>query len=69
MPFPNETEGQLIDVWAGDDELQSPYDDFDINIQRMPILFVDVHVHTAEILQVRETPTGSGWGPVPTPMF
>lgn len=59
----------FIDVSSGDDELKSPYDDFDINVQRIPILFVDVHLHTAEILQVKDTPTGSGWGTVPTPMF
>ena len=59
----------FIGVSTGGEELNSPYDDFDINIQRTPILFVDVHLHTAEILQVKDTPTGSGWGTVPTPMF
>lgn len=59
----------FIDIFAGDEELKSPYDDFDINIQRVPILFVDVHLHTAEILRVQDTPTGSAWGTVPTPMF
>ena len=49
--------------------LQSPFDDFDINAKRTPLFFVDVHLHTAEILQVRDTPSGSGWGTVPTPMF
>jgi hypothetical protein len=58
----------FIDVSAGD-ELESPFDDFDINVQRTPLFFVDVHLHTAEILQVQDTPTGSGWGTVPTPMF
>ena len=59
----------FIDVYSHDYELKSPNDDFDINNQRTPILFVDVHLHTAEILQVRDTPAGSGWGTVPTPMF
>jgi hypothetical protein len=59
----------FIDVSTGGDELKSPYDDFDINVQRTPLFLVDVHLHTAEILQVRDTPTGSGWGTVPTPMF
>jgi protein-S-isoprenylcysteine O-methyltransferase Ste14 len=59
----------FIDVSAGDDELKSPYDDFNINVQRTPIFFVDVHLHTAEILRVQDTPAGSGWGTVPTPMF
>ena len=59
----------FIDVSSGNDELNSPYDDFDINVQRTPIFFVDVHLHTAEILQVQDTPSGSGWGTVPTPIF
>jgi protein-S-isoprenylcysteine O-methyltransferase Ste14 len=59
----------FVDVSSGGDALTSPYDDFAINAERTPLLFVDVHLHTAEILQVRDTPTGSGWGTVPTPMF
>jgi protein-S-isoprenylcysteine O-methyltransferase Ste14 len=59
----------LLDVSADHRELSSPLDDFDINIRRVPLFFVDVHLHTGEILQVRDTPTGSGWGTVPTPMF
>jgi protein-S-isoprenylcysteine O-methyltransferase Ste14 len=59
----------FIDVSADGEELKSPFDDFDINIQRTPLFFVDVHLHTAEILQVKDTPSGSGWGSVPTPMF
>jgi protein-S-isoprenylcysteine O-methyltransferase Ste14 len=58
----------FIDITA-DNRLKSPLDDFDINVKRTPIFFVDVHLHTAEILQVHDTPTGSGWGTVPTPMF
>ena len=59
----------FIDVYADNQELKSPFDDFDINIKRTPLFFVDVHLHTAEILRVQDTPTGSGWGSVPTPMF
>lgn len=59
----------FISLSSEDGELKSPFDDFDINIIRTPLFFVDVHLHTAEILQVRDTPTGSGWGTVPTPMF
>jgi protein-S-isoprenylcysteine O-methyltransferase Ste14 len=58
----------FIDITA-DNRLKSPLDDFDINVKRTPLFFVDVHLHTAEILQVHDTPTGSGWGTVPTPMF
>ena len=59
----------FIDVSSDNHELKSPLDDFDINIKHTPLFFVDVHLHTAEILQVRDTPTGSGWGTVPTPLF
>ena len=59
----------FIEVSAGNQVLTSPFDDFDINIVRKPLFFVDVHLHTGEILQVRNTPTGSGWGTVPTPTF
>jgi protein-S-isoprenylcysteine O-methyltransferase Ste14 len=59
----------FIDISSDNHELKSPLDDFDISIKRTPLFFVDVHLHTAEILQVRDTPTGSGWGTVPTPMF
>ncbi len=51
------------------DDLKSPFDDFNINAKRTPVFFVDVHLHTGEILQVQNTPSGSGWGTVPTPMF
>jgi hypothetical protein len=59
----------FIEVAAYGKELTSPLDDFDINTQRKPLFFVDVHLHTGEILQVRDMPAGSGWGTVPTPMF
>jgi protein-S-isoprenylcysteine O-methyltransferase Ste14 len=59
----------FIEVSAGSEELTSPFNDLDINITRKPLFFVDIHLHTGEILQVRETPIGSGWGTVPTPMF
>jgi hypothetical protein len=51
------------------EKLASPFVDFGINIVRTPLFFVDVHLHTGKILQIRDTPTGSGWGTVPTPMF
>jgi protein-S-isoprenylcysteine O-methyltransferase Ste14 len=49
--------------------LNNPTDDFGINSERTPLFFVDIHLHTAELLNVQDTPTGSGWGTVPTPMF
>jgi protein-S-isoprenylcysteine O-methyltransferase Ste14 len=59
----------FIDISSDHHELKSPRDDFAINVKRVPLFFVDVHLHTAEILQVHNTATGSGWGTVPTPMF
>jgi hypothetical protein len=53
----------------GNHPLTTPGDDFAINNQRIPRFFADVHLHTNEVLQVRETPHGTGWGTVPTPMF
>jgi len=59
----------FIDVSSDNHVLESSLHGFDINVKRTPLFFVDVHLHTAEILQVKDTPTGSGWGTVPTPMF
>jgi protein-S-isoprenylcysteine O-methyltransferase Ste14 len=59
----------FVELSANNGDLKSPFDDFDINIKRTPIFFADVHIHTGEILQMQDTPTGSGWGTVPTPMF
>ena len=59
----------FIAVSSDGDERKTHTDDFDINAVRTPLFFADIHLHTAEILQVRDTPSGSGWGTVPTPMF
>lgn len=59
----------FVEIRGDGSPLSSPLDDFQINVQRQPLFFVDVHLHTAEVLQVRDTPAGSGWGTVPTPMF
>ena len=59
----------FIEITDDQGQLSSPYDDFGINVNRTPRFFVDVHLHTAEIMQVKDTPAGSGWGTVPTPMF
>ena len=59
----------FVEVSARSGELTSPFDDFDINITRRPLFFVDVHLRTGDILQIRDTSTGSEWGTVPTPMF
>jgi len=59
----------FIEISRDNGELISPFDDFNINLTRVPRFFVDVHLHTGEVLHVQDTPTGSGWGTVPTPMF
>jgi protein-S-isoprenylcysteine O-methyltransferase Ste14 len=59
----------FLDVFADRRPLASPESDFNINVHRVPLLFVDVHLHTAEILQIQPLSGGSGWGAVPTPMF
>jgi protein-S-isoprenylcysteine O-methyltransferase Ste14 len=59
----------FLEILGNGRPLTSPLDDFGINVQRVPLFFVDVHLHTAEVLQVRDTPAGSGWGTVPTPML
>ncbi len=59
----------FIELSGNKGDLESRFDDFDINVKRTPLFFVDVHLHTGEILQVKDTPSGSGWGTVPTPMF
>jgi protein-S-isoprenylcysteine O-methyltransferase Ste14 len=59
----------FLSVSSGENGMASARDDFAINALRTPLLFVDVHLHTAEILQVKDLPGGSGWGTVPTPMF
>jgi protein-S-isoprenylcysteine O-methyltransferase Ste14 len=59
----------FLDISVGQKPLPSIFHDFDINAQRAPLFFVDVHLHTGEILQVKDLPEGSGWGSVPTPMF
>jgi hypothetical protein len=59
----------FLDLSAGGRPLTSPEEDFGINVQRAPLFFVDVHLHTAEVLQVHELARGSGWGTVPTPTF
>jgi hypothetical protein len=59
----------LLDISAGGQPLSSVRDDFGINVQRAPLFFADVHLHTGEVLQVKDLLKGSGWGTVPTPMF
>jgi len=59
----------FVEIQGDGRPLASKEDDFRINDSREPLFFVDVHLHTADILQVQDTPSGTGWGAVPTPMF
>jgi hypothetical protein len=59
----------FLEVSSDNGGLESSFDDFNINSERTPLFFVDAHLHTAEIMRVQDTPAGSGWGTVPTPMF
>jgi protein-S-isoprenylcysteine O-methyltransferase Ste14 len=59
----------FVDVSVRGRTLESPVDDFGIAVTRRPLFFVDVHLRTREVLAVRDTGPGSGWGTVPTPMF
>jgi protein-S-isoprenylcysteine O-methyltransferase Ste14 len=59
----------FLDLSGAERPLTSITDDFGVNVQREPLCFVDVHLHTAEVLRVQGLGGGSGWGKVPTPMF
>jgi protein-S-isoprenylcysteine O-methyltransferase Ste14 len=59
----------FLDIVSEGRSLTSARDDLAINVTREPRFFVDVHLHTGEILQVVDIPSGSGWGRVPTPSF
>jgi protein-S-isoprenylcysteine O-methyltransferase Ste14 len=59
----------FVDVSSPGRAMQSPADDFAITVTRRPLFFADVHLHTGEVLAVRDTAPGSGWGTVPTPAF
>ena len=59
----------FIEVSSAAGPLASPRDDFGIGVKRRPLFFVDAHLHTGEVLGVKDIPLGSGWGTVPTPVF
>jgi len=42
---------------------------FSINALRVPQFMVDVDVHNARLLDIKDLSHGSGWGTVPTPVF
>jgi hypothetical protein len=42
---------------------------FGINVRRSPVFVADVDIHDLVLEDVRELPTATGWGRVPTPIF
>jgi hypothetical protein len=60
---------RLIFMSVEETTVRSPSDLFAINALRVPQFMVDVDVHTAQLLDIKELPHGSGWGTVPTPVF
>jgi protein-S-isoprenylcysteine O-methyltransferase Ste14 len=59
----------FVEVSSPAGALASAREDFDIGVRRRPVFLVDVHLHTGEVLAVKDIPPGTGWGTVPTPMF
>ena len=60
---------RLIFLSIEDVEVKEPSCLFSINALRVPQFMVDVDIHTAQLLEVKDLPHGSGWGTVPTPVF
>lgn len=59
----------FLEVASDTRSLTSAFDDFAIDVRRRPRFFLDVQLHTGEVLRVVDIPPGSGWGSVPTPIF
>jgi hypothetical protein len=60
---------RLIFLSIEDIVVNKPADLFSINALRVPQFMVDVDVHNARLLDIKELSHGSGWGTVPTPVF
>jgi hypothetical protein len=60
---------RLIFLSIEDADVRKPAGLFSINALRVPQFMVDVDVHTARLLEIRDLNHGSGWGSVPTPTF
>ncbi len=60
---------RLIFLSIEDVDVKEPADLFSMNAVRVPQFMVDVDVHNLRILDVKDLGRGSGWGPVPTPVF
>jgi len=60
---------RLIFLSIEDIAVNKPADLFSINALRVPQFMVDVDVHNARLLDIKDLSHGSGWGTVPTPTF
>jgi len=60
---------RLIFLSIEDIVVNKTADLFSINALRVPQFMVDVDVHNARLLDIKELSHGSGWGTVPTPVF
>ena len=59
----------VVAVSARGRTLESPVDDLGMAATGRPLFFAEVHLHIGEVLGIRGTPPGSGWGTVPTRTF
>jgi len=68
-PTGNGVVRRMIFLQIISNETFSPSAMFDINAQRVPLFMADVEIHNLELLGVRDLPTVTSWGWVPTPTF
>ncbi|MDO9289608.1 MAG: hypothetical protein Q7T83_12575 [Thermodesulfovibrionales bacterium] len=44
-------------------------DMFSINARRIPRFMIDIDIHSLQLFDLKELPSDTGWGTVPTPVF
>jgi protein-S-isoprenylcysteine O-methyltransferase Ste14 len=49
--------------------VEGPYDLLSIGAERTPLFMVDVELHDLRLIDIRDLPSDTGWGAVPTPVF
>jgi protein-S-isoprenylcysteine O-methyltransferase Ste14 len=49
--------------------IDKPSDLLSINAKRVPVIMLDIELHSVDVLAFRELPPDTGWGTVPTPVF
>jgi hypothetical protein len=60
---------KLIFIKIENARSSSVSDMFSINARRIPQFIVDIDVHNLQISNLRDRPSDTGWGTVPTPVF